>query len=282
MRDRKFSWIEGEGVSRNSVKIFCLIAKIFVVDPLSLSLSSGIEKISCLRGSGLSFELVFSDSALIFSRGTLLCFRKCQLTKYLMPKRVVSRILVKSLLSQNTKKLRRGTFLCPKKCWYRKTLWIRGGRECQQLLSNFFVSVPKNFAVDPLSLSLYSGMEKKICLRGLDQGFPSKLFCLTVPKYFVEEPFFVAESFGYRKCFWIKAGSGITILCRSILSHCTKLFHRITLLCFRTVRVTENFMPTRKISRFPCRKFVVSQYRKTSYREPFCVLEKCDIGSFHG
>ena len=156
----------GEGVSWISVNFFCLSAKIFVVDARSLSLNSGIGKNFCLRKSGFSFKLVFSDSAPIFSRGNLLCFKKCQLTKYLMPKRVVSRFLVKSLLSQNTKKLRRGTFLCPKKCWYRKTLWIRGGRECQQLLSNFFVSVPKNFAVDPLSLSLYSGMEKKFALEG--------------------------------------------------------------------------------------------------------------------
>ena len=29
--------------------------------------------------------------------------------------------------------------------------------------------------------------------------FPSKLFCLTVPNNFVEEPFCVSESFGYRK-----------------------------------------------------------------------------------
>ena len=78
-----FHGSEGEGVSWISVKIFCLSAKNFVVDALSLSLNSGIGKIFCLRKSGFSFKLVFSDSALIFSRGNLLCFRKCQLTKYL-------------------------------------------------------------------------------------------------------------------------------------------------------------------------------------------------------
>ena len=74
-------------MSSISIKVFCLSGKNFVVDPLSLSLNSGFEKNFCLRGSGFSFELVFSDSALIFSRGTLLCFRKCQLTKYIMLRR---------------------------------------------------------------------------------------------------------------------------------------------------------------------------------------------------
>ena len=32
--------------------------------------------------------------------------------------------------------------------------------------------------------------------------FPSKLFCLTLPIHFVEEPLCVSESFGYRKILW--------------------------------------------------------------------------------
>ena len=128
----------GGGVSWISVNFFCLSAKIFVVDALSLSLNSGIGKNFCLRKSGFSFKLVFSDSALIFSRGNLLCFRKCQLTKYLLPKRVVSRFLVKSLLSQNTKKLRRGTFLCPKKMLISKNFMNRRGEKVSTTFFKFF------------------------------------------------------------------------------------------------------------------------------------------------
>ena len=35
-------------------------------------------------------------------------------------------------------------------------------------------------------------------------NFPSKLFCLTVPKHFVEEHFCVSESFRYRKILWMR------------------------------------------------------------------------------
>ena len=34
---------------------------------------------------------------------------------------------------------------------------------------------------------------------GRNHNFPAKLVCFKVPKLFVEESFFVSESFGYRK-----------------------------------------------------------------------------------
>ena len=39
-------------------------------------------------------------------------------------------------------------------------------------------------------MSLISGIGKNLCFRGLCHDFPSKIFCLTVPKHFVEEPFY--------------------------------------------------------------------------------------------
>ena len=59
----------------------------------------------------------------------------------------------RTFLSRSTEKLCSGTILCcvSENFWWRKCLWIRG--------------------------------------RGKYQDFPSEIFCLTVPKNFVEEPF---------------------------------------------------------------------------------------------
>ena len=45
--------------------------------------------------------------------------------------------------------------------------------------------------------------------------FPLKIFCLTVPKNFVEEPFCVSENVWYRKMLGIREGAGITIFCQN-------------------------------------------------------------------
>ena len=53
---------------------------------------------------------------------------------------------------------------------------------------------------------------KSLWIRGGEyKDFPSKIFCLTVPKHFVEEPFCVSENFWYRKMLGIREGAGITI-----------------------------------------------------------------------
>ena len=65
----------------------------------------------------------------------------------------------------------------------------RGG-EYQNFPSKIFcLTVPKNFVGEPFSVSLISGIGKILCFRGLCHDFPSKIFCLTVPKKFVGEPF---------------------------------------------------------------------------------------------
>ena len=57
--------------------------------------------------------------------------------------------------------------------------------------------------------------------------FPLKNFRLTVPKNFVEEPFFVSQNFGHRKMFGIRGGGeeggSITIFSQKIfVSQCRK------------------------------------------------------------
>ena len=95
--------------------------------------------------------------------------------------------------------------------------------------------------------------------------FPSKLFCLTVPNHFVEEPFCVSKNFGYQKNCMPKRGiSQFSI--ENLLSRSTEKYRRGTLLCcFRKFEVAKKFMDKRgesiKIFR---RKFFVSQCRKIS------------------
>ena len=55
--------------------------------------------------------------------------------------------------------------------WYRKNLWIRGGRgggkEHHDFLSKIFcLTVPKNFVGEPFSVSLISGIEKFYAYEG--------------------------------------------------------------------------------------------------------------------
>ena len=54
----------------------------------------------------------------------------------------------------------------------------------------FCLTVPKKFVGEPFSVSLNSGIEKILFFRGLGHDFLSNFFCLTVPKNFVEEPFY--------------------------------------------------------------------------------------------
>ena len=113
-----------------------------------------------------------------------------------MLQRVMSRLSVENFLSHSAETFRRGTLLCcvSENFWWRKSLWIRGGGgEYQNFPSKTFcLTVPKNFVGEPFRVSLISGIGKILCFRGLCHDFPSKIFCLTVPKHFVEEPFYAA------------------------------------------------------------------------------------------
>ena len=65
--------------------------------------------------------------------------------------------------------------------------------------------------------------------------FPSKKFCLTVPRKFVGEPFSVSLILGIEK-FYASEGY-VTFFCRNFLSHSAEKYRRGTLLCC----VSENF-----------------------------------------
>ena len=56
----------------------------------------------------------------------------------------------------------------------------------------FCLAVPKVFVGEPFSVSSISGIENVWIRRGEYQNFSSKIICLTVPKIFVGEPFRVS------------------------------------------------------------------------------------------
>ena len=68
---------------------------------------------------------------------------------------------------------------------------VKRGVEYQDFPSKTFcLTVPRIFVGKPFNVSLLSGVEKVwIRERGEYQDFLSKIFCLGVPKNFVGEPF---------------------------------------------------------------------------------------------
>ena len=77
----------------------------------------------------------------------------------------------------------------------------RGGGEFQDFPSKIFcLTVPKIFVGELFSVSLSSGTEK-VWIRegGGYQDFPSKIFCLTVPKKFVDIPSMFQKIWGIEK-----------------------------------------------------------------------------------
>ena len=83
--------------------------------------------------------------------------------------------------------------------------------------------------------------------------FPSKLFCLTVSKYFEDEPFCVSEKFCYRKKLGIRGGGYHDVPSNLFCLTVSKHFVEET---FRNFRVSKNFMPKRWKSRFSIEKFL--------------------------
>ena len=134
-----------------------------------------------------------SQSAEKFRRGTFLCFRK-------------------SLVSKNVRDKRGGgyhdfpsKFFCltvPKNFvvepfgvseyfWYRKILCIRGGKggRITTSVEKFLSHSAEKYRRGTLYCVINFGYRKSLCFRGLCHDFPSKIFCLTLPKHFVEETF---------------------------------------------------------------------------------------------
>ena len=84
-----------------------------------------------------------------------------------------------------------------------------------------------------------------------------EIFCLTVPKLFVEEPFCVAENFWYRKTSRRRERRASRLSLKKLLSHRTEQLRRGNL-CFRKFLVSENVKDKRErgASRLPIEKLL--------------------------
>ena len=103
-----------------------------------------------------------------------------------MPMRGISRFSIETFLSYSTEELCRGTHPCFTKLLVSKSFMDkRGGREYHDFPSKFFcLTVTRIFVGEPFSVSLISGIEIFMPMRGFSR-FSIKICCLTVPKNFV-------------------------------------------------------------------------------------------------
>ena len=87
----------------------------------------------------------------------------------------------------------------------------------------FCLTIPKNFVGEPFGVSENFWYRKILCFRRLCHDFLSKFFCLTVPKNFVEEPFSVSLISGIEKFYASESYVTISIFCRIFfVSQCRK------------------------------------------------------------
>ena len=124
----------------------------------------------------------------------------------------MSRFSVEFGFSQSAEKFRRVTVLCcvSEGFWSRKSLWIRG--------------------------------------RGKYQDFLLKIFCLTVSKSAVGEPFSLSSISGIKKLWMREWGGGSVKFFRRKLfvSQCRKIsYGNPSMLCFRKILVAKKFMDKR-------------------------------------
>ena len=142
----------------------------------------------------------------------------------------VSRFSVENFSSHSEENFRGGILYCCINFGNRKGL-DRKGRELQGIPSNIFcLTVPKIFVGEPFSVALISGIEKVWIGRGEYQDFPSKNFCLTVLKISLGESFTVALISVSEKV-WIRRVGVSLYSVENFLSHSAEKFRRGILYC---------------------------------------------------
>ena len=183
-----------------------------------------------------SVEKFLSHSANKIRRKTFLCFERILVSK-IFKQRKASRFCRKYFLSHRTEKnFAKEPFCVSEFFWYGKKLWMRGGGGgYHDFPSNFFVSHDRNEKLCK-GILLFSRRNflvsnKFLWIRGGISPFSVKIFCLTVPKYFVSESYCFWENFCFRKVLWMKRGlSRFSV--EIFLAHSTEKFGWGTLRCF--------------------------------------------------
>ena len=167
--------------------------------------------------SPLSVELFLSQNTKAFRGCPVLCFRTLLVSKNFMDEMggELSRFFVETVLSHSTETFHRGTLLCFRKVLVSKKVWDKTGgayhdspssiHETLSLtLREFFLGdvfwiFKKNSDGKKFNFSMIRVAERLSPLSG-------NFFCLRIPKYFVEHPFCVLETFWYPKVLWIFRG----------------------------------------------------------------------------
>ena len=134
---------------------------------------------------------------------------------------------------------------------------------CRKIFSS---QCRKNQQGDPSVLCFRKYLVAKFFMdkKGENQEFPLKIFCLTVPKNFVAEPFSVSLTSGIETLY---ASEGyVMIFCRKFLvSQCRKNQQgKPFMLCFRSFPVAKKFIDRKEgeVSRLSLEFFFVAQCRK--------------------
>ena len=146
---------------------------------------------------------------------------------------------------------------------YHKFLWKFC---CLRVILRFF----RNF---PIS-------KKILRTRGICHGSPSKIYCITVLKKILEEPFWVSKSLWCRKSLWIWWGGGTDSA--SLFSSkvcCDKVPKNF--LCCRIFLPWRHFKERRGergdwkgVSRFPVENLLSHRTKKPSVFQKFTAIEK--------
>ena len=115
----------------------------------------------------------------------------------------LSPLSVEIFVSQQTEMFRRGPILCFRIFLVPLVFIDKKGRENHHdFLSKLFcLTVPKLLIEEPFCGSETLRYGKFSSIKGGYQDFRPKIFCLTVPEHFLGERFSVSESFRYRSAY---------------------------------------------------------------------------------
>ena len=173
------------------------------------------------RVSRFSFENFLSHSAEKFRGGTLQCFRKFQVSENFMHKKGISLFSVENFLSLTVpNKLVWEPFSVSEIRKFRvskKFMYQRGGGGITFFRREFLSYSTEKVCRGTLLSSRKFGVSRNFMDKrgGGYHVVPSKIFCLTLPKNFVGEPFLVSENFWYRNFSYKREGGGVAIFRRN-------------------------------------------------------------------
>ena len=160
------------------------------------------------EGGGITFlrrkHLLHSTEN--FRWGSVRCFRKIRVSQNFVQKRGISLNSVEKFLSHTADNVRRRTLLCFERILESKTFKQKRGKLQGFVESFFYLTGPKTLRQGTiLRFTNFLVVEKVLWMRGGSyHDFPSKSFCLTVPKYFIGEQFCVSKNFLIQNfsCIW--------------------------------------------------------------------------------